>query len=104
MEQGRTIYNNKGFEILEYPRYRDYLEYPNRLNDEDKRYKIKITGENQPTFEDINKILFYLLSNKVLDGAFIIYKNKILETVDDAEFERIKRKEQYHQKNLEAWQ
>ena len=85
LEQGKIMYENNGFKILEYPseRYKDDDKFSN-----DKIYHIKIDGENRPTFNDICMTLFYLLKNKIYDGAFNQYKGQVLDTIIKAERER----------------
>jgi len=95
MEQGKIVYENNGFKILEYPSER-YKE-DNKLG-ADKIYHIKVDGENRPTFNDICETLYYLLKNKIFDGAFLQYKGQVLDTILKAEIER-----KTIQKELDEW-
>ena len=85
LEQGKIVYENHGFIIIEYPseRYKEDSDLGN-----DKIYHIKVEGENRPTFNDICEALFYLLKNKIYDGAFNQYKGQVLDTILKAEKER----------------
>ena len=60
--------------------------------DNDKVYRIKINGVNQPTFDDLCEAIYYLLKNKVFDHAFLHYKDKVLDAINRAEVERKKEK------------
>jgi len=95
MVQGKIVYENNGFKIIEYPSER-YNE-DSKLG-ADKIYHIKIDGENRPTFDDICETLFYLLKNKIFDGAFLQYKGQVLDTILRAEKERSERNKQ-----LDEW-
>lgn len=86
MERGKIVYNNNGFQIIEYQSER-YSR--NSQLGADKIYHILVKGENRPTFEDICETLFYLLKNKIYDGAFLQYKGKVLDTINRAEKERV---------------
>ena len=86
LEQEKIVYQNNGFVITEHPRIKTYDD--ELLNENDKVYRIKIIGTNQPTFDDICETLFYLLKNKIYDGAFLQYKGKVLDTILKAEKER----------------
>jgi len=90
MVQERIVYENNGFTILECDRVKQYdLKI---LNDNDKVYRIKINGVNQPTFDDLCEAIYYLLKNKVFDHAFLHYKDKVLDAINRAEVERKKEK------------
>ena len=86
MEQGKTVYQNKGLIITEHNGVR---EYPDQLiNKYDKIYRIKIVGTNQPTIEDAAALVFFLLRNKIKDTKFEEYKMIILDAINKAKYER----------------
>lgn len=86
MVQGKIVYKNNGFIITEYPRKRDY--YNREINKKDRIYRVTIMGTNQPTIDDIANLVFFILRNKVLDKPFYEYKDKILDAINRAEYER----------------
>ena len=86
MVQEKIVYNNNGFQIIECPRLKEYSD--SVLNDNDRVYRIRIIGMNQPTFDDICETLFYLLKNKVYDHAFEFYKQKVVDTLGRAADDR----------------
>jgi hypothetical protein len=86
MEREKIVYQNNGFIITEHPRKRDYNI--KEINDKDKIYRLKIIGTNQPTIDDICNLVFFILRNKVLDNPFYEYKDKILDAINKAEYER----------------
>jgi len=86
MVQEKIVYQNRGFIITEHPRKREYgLK---EINDKDRIYRLKIVGTNQPTIDDIANLVFFILRNKVLDNPFYEYKDKILDAINRAEYER----------------
>jgi len=86
MEQEKIVYQNNGFVITEHPRNRNY-NY-SEINRRDRIYRIKINGINQPTIEDCAMLVYYLLKNKILEKPFQEYKEKILDAINKAEYER----------------
>jgi len=99
LEQGKIVYQNNGFKIIEYPteRYKNHKE----LND-DNIYHIKVNGENRPTFDDICEGVYYLLTNKNYEGAFMGYRNKVYSAINRAEKDREKRLREKDRK-LSEW-
>ena len=87
MEQGKIVYQNNGFIITEHPRVREYFN--SEINDNDKIYRIKLLyNTNQPTIQDVGKLVYYLLKNKILENKFQEYKEIILDEINTAEYER----------------
>jgi len=86
MEQGKIVYQNKGFTITEHPRIRDY-GIP-EINRKDRVYRIMLSGTYQPTIEDCAKLVYFLLKNKVVENKFYEYRDMILDAVYKAEYER----------------
>jgi len=86
MDQGKIVYKNNGCMIEECPRKRhyNYSEIARR----DRIYRFHITDGNQPTIEDIAKMVYYILKNKILENPFQEYKEKILDAINSAEYER----------------
>lgn len=86
MEQGKIVYNNNGFSIIELPRKREYGI--KEINDNDRIYRIRLLGDNQPTIEDVAKLVYYILKNKILENPFQEYKEIILDAINKADYER----------------
>ena len=86
MEQGKIVYQNNGFQILEYPRIRNYNI--DEINRKDRVYRIRLIGDDQPTIEDCAKLVYYLLKNNVIENKFYEYKDMILDAIYKAENER----------------
>ena len=86
MEQGKIVYQNNGFVITEHPRFRNYnIE---EIQRKDRIYRINLDRTNQPTIEDVAMLVYYILKNKVLENPFQEYKEKILDAINKAEYER----------------
>ena len=86
MEQGKIVYQNKGFIIMEYPRFRDFKN--NEINRKDRRFRLRIVGDNQPEIVDCAKLVFYLLKNIVVENEFQRCKEIILDAIYKADNER----------------
>ena len=88
MGQEKIVYQNNGFIITEHLRKREYND--SEINRRDRIYRIKIDGSNQPTMDDCAMLVYYLLKNKILENPFQEYKEKILDAINKAEYERYK--------------
>jgi len=86
MEQEKVVYKNGSFWITEHPRQRVYDD--ERINQNDKIYRIHINNCNQPTIEDAGRLVYYLLVNKIYEHKFQEYKEKILDEINKAERHR----------------
>lgn len=91
--QGKIVYQNNGFIITEHPRKRDYVISEIQMND--RIYRIRLDGINQPTINDCAMLVYFLLKNKILEKPFQKYKEIILDAINKAEYER------YYPKNKE---
>ena len=89
MVQEKIVYENNGFVIVECNRMKHYDDP--LLQQNDRVYRIRVTGTNQPTFDDICELLYYLLKNKIYYGAFVKYKDMVLNSIKRAENERNKK-------------
>ena len=83
---GKIVYQNNGFIITEHPRVRQY-DVP-EINKYDRIYRVKIVGTNQPTIDDVAKLVYYILKNKILENPFQEYKEKIFDAINKADYER----------------
>ena len=88
MEQVEVVYQNNGFVITKHPGVRVYDDEV--INEEDRIYRIKLLGTNQPTIDDCCELVYYLLLNKKYEHMFQKYKKKILEAVDKADKDGIR--------------
>jgi len=94
MELGNIVYKNNGFIITEYPGVRQYDV--SEIDRRDRIYRFQLnTKENQPTIEDVAMLVFFILKNKILENPFQEYKEKILDAINKAEYER------FYPENLE---
>lgn len=84
----KLIYHNNGFRIYECPRKKEYGI--SDIDENDKIYRVELLGRNQPTFDDVGWLVYYLIKNKVLPEARERYKKIILEFIEKAEIDAFK--------------